>query len=134
MAEERKVFQKCERCNNWFDPELSQCPYCAPNPPPTRNRTHGKFERERQALKGNGAPIIIASLVIAAIPTAALSDFIWACLYDFSYGAYLNDLNDIGAQEMALVMADELVLIAFLVVWVAIAFVIYRIITNSTAT
>ena len=28
MAEERKIFQKCELCGNWFDPAAAQCPYC----------------------------------------------------------------------------------------------------------
>lgn len=43
MVEERKIFQKCERCGNWFDPEGPQCPYCppvpnqpAPTPPPAQ--------------------------------------------------------------------------------------------------
>lgn len=25
---ERKVFQKCGRCGNWFEPDLPRCPYC----------------------------------------------------------------------------------------------------------
>lgn len=29
MAEERKIFQKCDRCGNWFDPDGPQCPYCS---------------------------------------------------------------------------------------------------------
>lgn len=97
-------------------------------------RTQGKFERERQALKGNGAPIIVASLVIGAIPTATLANFIWVALYEFFYGAHLNDLDEIGAQEMGVVMADALVLIVCLVVWLAISFVIYRLVTNRNTT
>ena len=25
-----KVFQKCEQCESWYDPDAKQCPYCPP--------------------------------------------------------------------------------------------------------
>ena len=27
-----KVFEKCDQCENWYDPEAGQCPYCPPVP------------------------------------------------------------------------------------------------------
>lgn len=137
MPEERKLFQKCQRCSNWYEPDLEQCPYCAPYPPVDRHsQPHGKFEREKQAIKRSGAPLIIVSTVIAAIPTCALLDFVWNALYQFFYGAYLNDLSQDGAHELAQMTADRLLLFAFVAIWAAIAYIIHRLIatlTNRTA-
>lgn len=103
---------------------------------PSNVKEHSEKQQKRNGPGTQSIPRVrtLQQLVrsrIAAIPTAAFSDFVWACLYDFLYSAYLNDLD---AQRMALFMAGDLVLPAYLPVWMAIAFVIYRIVTNNATT
>ena len=64
MPEDRKIFQKCEQCGNFFDPDNQDCPYCPTVPTSSTAKPQQKGSRRWGIAFGL---LTIASFVILAL-------------------------------------------------------------------
>lgn len=102
--------------------------------PVHNSRSHSPHEKsvrlqeqsrdERAIVKSeSNTPRAIACLLIGGVVAVFLADQLWGLLFGFWYGFYLEDpgLGQIGAENMAVVTVDALLIPVLLVLWLAVS-------------
>ena len=78
----------------------------------------------------SNTPRAMACLLISGAIAFFLADQLWGLLFEFWFGYYLEDpgLGQIGAENMAVVTADALLIPVLLVLWLAVSYFLYQLI------